>query len=180
MTCRELINNLQYSTGVKLNLKEYEKEFLLQRGVEEKLNDEEMEILKKGIKKDKFSFNKEIFKAYNLLTDEIYTLKELSIKYNMSPEAIKYRIENKICINGTPYGFSKKELPINHRVNMATLYYCNQLQLAKPLVCWKKYFKDDKLNIASLINGKTKYKKTYSFRKVDIKFWEVMDSWKNN
>lgn len=180
MTCRELINNLQLSTGVKLRLKEYEKEFLLQRGIEEKLNDEEMEILKQGIANDMFNFDREIFTVYDLLTDKEYTLKELGEKYNMPPETLKYRIDNKLCINAHPYGFNKNEIPLNYRVNMAVLYYCPELNMSKPLSCWKKYFNDDKINIAALINRKAKYKKQYSFERRDIKFWEVMESWKDN
>lgn len=94
MTCKELINNLQYSSGVKLNLPLWEKEFILTRAKEENLSEKEMNILKKCIHNDMFVFgDKNII--YNLLTGEAYNIHDICKKYNINIYTLKYKIKEK-------------------------------------------------------------------------------------
>lgn len=172
MTCKELINNLQYSSGVKLNLPLWEKEFILTRAKEENLNEKEMNILKTCIHNDMFVFSDKNI-IYNLLTGEAYNIHDICKKYNINIYTLKYKIKEKKCINGIPFSFDCDDLPLLYKINAETLYYCKELNISRMSSCWRKYFNDDKMNLSSLIKGKT-YKGKFHFSKKDIYLVEVI------
>lgn len=172
MTCKELIMTMQYPNGKRLYLQDWEKEFIIERAKEEKFNNKEMEILLKGLKDDMFEFD--VHSIYNLLTGECYTIKEICEKHNLKINLVKYRIRHKICINGIPYSYNEKALPLLYRVNVESLYHCPELNALRTASCWKKCLNDDKMNLSSLSRGSRLYKGKYHFNKKNIYLVEVL------
>lgn len=170
MTALELLDLFSLPCNKKLHLKDYEKEMILQRAKEYKIDGEELEVLKRGIIKDKFVVNKN--NIYNLLTGESFSIRDICKLHKTNNSAVKYKLENKICINDVPYSYNKEDMPYFYKISpVKKSYFCVELNATKTREEWKKYFNDDNIQLTFYATKNYKYKSKYSFKIKEIKYF---------
>lgn len=177
ITLIELLELFSLPCGQKLHLQDYEEELLLERAKEYKMEGEELEKLKIGIKKGVFFLGKGERNIYDLSTGEVYNITELSKKEKVNLSTAKKYVLNKICINGKAYSYNKNDLPYFFKIfPTKKLYFCKELNMQKTSKEWKDFFKDEKFKPSTYVFGNWKYKGKYSFSLVEIKYlFELID-----